>query len=138
MSKRKYAINLGGVSRTEQSHIDDTDINVIMKRALRGQSSDYIRENAESYGEATSLDLFEAKNLILEGEQTFAEFPSKIRNRFKNNIGEFLDFIQDPENMPEAIELGLVKKPTETPVPIPEPTPAKTTPIKEEAPPASD
>lgn len=61
MSKRKYAINLGGVSRTEQSHIDDTDINVIMKRALRGQSSDYIRENAESYGEATSLDLFEAK-----------------------------------------------------------------------------
>lgn len=100
-----------GEGRTEQSHVADCDINVILKRALRGQTSPYIRDNVEEYGEQTSIDLFEAQNIVKDAETMFNNLPSRVRNRFENDIGQFLDFIQDDANLPEAYELGLVKTP---------------------------
>lgn len=105
--------------RTEQNHVKDCDINIIMKRALRGQGSEYIRDDPGSYGDATSVDFYQAHVLVAESKTMFEELPSKIRSRFENDPGQFLEFIKDEKNLPEAIELGLVKKP----LPEPEPEP---------------
>lgn len=113
IKNRPYCLKPFGDSRTEQSHLPDCDINIIMKRALRGQASPYVREDQGSYGDATSLDFFEAHTLIAEGNTMFEELPSHIRSRFDNEVGKFLDFIQDPSNKPEAISLGLIKTPPE-------------------------
>lgn len=122
LKQRKYALHFPkDEGRTEQSHVPDTDINIIMKRALRGETTPYLRDTPELFGTHNSLDMFEAHNIIREGETMFADLPSTIRNRFNNNIGEFLDFIQDDENMLEASELGLIPKPKQKGEPIPEP-----------------
>ena len=41
----------------------------------------------------------------------FDNLPSDVRNRFNNNPAQLLDFVADPENKEEAIELGLLPKP---------------------------
>lgn len=135
MSKRnksahpRFVTPVGTDGRTEQSHADDTNINVIMKRALRGQHSPYIRDDPGSYGDATSLTYFEAQTLVAEANSNFAELPSHIRSRFKNSPEQFLEFIHDDANTPEAIKLGLIQPPPTLPdVPEtlePEPSPPK-------------
>jgi len=110
LKQRKYATKVANDGRTEQNHAKDCDINVIMARAMRGQSSPYLRQDAGYYGDATSLSFYEAQAIVANAKTMFEELPSKIRNKFNNDPGEFLTFIQDPANKPEAIELGLIKK----------------------------
>ncbi len=96
--------------RTEQNHIDDTNINIIMARAQRGITPTYIKDSPGAYGDASGLTFLEAQTVVADAKTMFEELPSKIRNRFDNKPEDFLDFIQDPKNKPEAIELGLIKK----------------------------
>lgn len=110
--KKRTHLAFGNDSgRTEQSHVPDCDINIIMKRALRGQHTPYIREDMGSYGDASSLDYHAAHTLVADANSQFEELPSNIRSRFENNPAQFLEFIQNDANMPEAIELGLIPKP---------------------------
>jgi len=116
LKKRPYAIIFPEAEgRTEQSHKNDCDINVIMQRALRGQASPYVREDMGSYGDATTVSFHEANNIVANAKSMFEELPSKIRTRFHNDPGEFQEFIQDDSNRSEAEELGLVKKKPKTP-----------------------
>lgn len=123
LKQRKYALRFPEDGKTEQSHIPDTDINVIMKRALRGQHTPYMRDNPGSYGDATSLSYLDAHVLVAEAQSMFEDLPSKIRNRFDNDTGKFLEFIHDESNIEEAIELGLIPKQPqiEEPEPIADP-----------------
>ncbi len=120
---------------TEKAHVGDTDINQIMAKALKGEHSDYIKDHAGHYGDATSLDYFEAQTTIANANSLFEDLPSKIRNKFENNPAKFLDFVQDPKNLEEMVELKLANPPqdfqkTKVPEVVPpvappiEPTPA--------------
>ena len=40
----------------------------------------------------------------------FAELPSSLRTKFENKIGNFLNFVQDENNLEEMQELGLANK----------------------------
>lgn len=118
--KKRTSISFTGDNgRTEQNHIADCDINIIMKRALRGQHTPYVRDDMGSYGDATSLDYHQAHNLVADANTQFEELPSNVRTRFDNSPEQFLEFINNDANEPEAIELGLIKKP----IPVPEPLP---------------
>jgi hypothetical protein len=56
----------------------------------------------------------------------FMSLPAKIRSRFQNDPGAFLDFVQNPENRDEMIELGLAKAQPRAPVePEAEPSPSE-------------
>jgi hypothetical protein len=39
------------------------------------------------------------------------EIPSEIRKQFNNNAGEFFNFVQDPNNQPELVKMGLATAP---------------------------
>jgi len=94
-------------SRTKGSFKDQCDINFIMSRYLKSGAVDHVAKYGGSYGFATSLTLHEALNIVRKAEEMFNDLDSKIRIRFHNEPGEFLDFVQDPKNAEVLVEMGL-------------------------------
>lgn len=93
--------------RTKQSMAAACDINNIMARFVKTGAVEHGNQYAGSYGYATSQSYHEALSLITKGDSMFADLPAALRGRFNNDVGLFLDFVQDPENLSVMSELGL-------------------------------
>ena len=61
-------------------------------------------------------DYQSAMNLLVNVQGHFDALPSKIRDRFGNDPEKYLAFINDPQNIDEAVELGLLQKTVQEPV----------------------
>jgi hypothetical protein len=102
-------------SLTKQSFRDECDINALMRRwSASGDLSNVLRsfelENGfrASYGDYTGVQSYhESLNRVLAAENAFMQLPSSLRERFRNDPGEFLAFVQDPANERELQTLGL-------------------------------
>lgn len=120
------------VSLTSQEFVDETNINLIVKRfATKGIQPPSAR-GAPKYGDFTSVgDYMEAQQKYLSAQEMFLTLPARLRAQLHNNPAEFLVWIADPGNRPQAESLGLITKAT-TPVdaqaPAPAPAPATTPP----------
>jgi phage internal scaffolding protein len=57
----------------------------------------------------------EALDIVLSAEEQFNQIPASIREKFRNNPQEMINFLQNPSNDEEAIKLGLKqpRKPVE-------------------------
>ena len=108
----------GQQTRTHQSGKDECDINKIMAKYVRTGVLDHQKEHGENYGFCTSLDLHEALVTVRQADEMFNDLPSSIRTKFDNEPGQFLDFVQDPNNSAELIELGLAKPKPEQKAPV--------------------
>lgn len=101
------------MSRTKQDQKDAADIHKILERYTRtGQ----IPQNTldPMYGDFSQItDFREARNSLIEAENTFFGLPSEIRSKFQNDPAKMIDFLSDEKNRDEAIKLGLVSKPEE-------------------------
>ena len=107
-----------GPSMTKQSHKDECDINRIMAKYQKTGVITHVAKYAMEYGDATDLDYQTALNTVLEAQRMFADLPSSVRRKFDEDPAQFLEFVQNPENVDEMRELGLVDVP-EDPIPIP-------------------
>lgn len=110
-------------SRAKQSFKDECDINTIVERfGLTGELPSGVA--MPQHGDFTGLTSFHAAmNEVVAAREAFSQFPAKVRARFHNDIGEFVDFCSDPANQDEAVKLGLVAK-VEAPKPA-EPMPVR-------------
>lgn len=129
--RKRLQINFEGSGRTHQSFKSECDINTILKRYEKTGEISHEANGRPKYGDFTNAaDYMTACNAIIEAKQTFAALPARIRERMHNDPGELLDFMSDPDNLDEAIQLGLIlepeKPPTETVAKPPE-TPATET-----------
>ena len=102
----------GEISRTKQSFSDAADINFIMKKfAKTGQLAGDL-QTGMTFGDYDNADDYHtALNKVRAAERSFAEMPAEIRARMKNDPGVFMDFVSDPENLDEGIQLGLFDPP---------------------------
>jgi len=117
--------------RVEQNHKDEVNINNIVKR----HGLDLIAKTAAmqtfTFDDNPNNDFQETMNAILKAKDSFASIPSEIRKRFDNSPAKFLDFVRNPENKDELVNLGLAQRPPETPivqVQVMNPQPAETPP----------
>lgn len=100
-------------SLTQQSFKDECDINIIMERFGRGVTPP---ENFKTpqYGDFTGItDYQSALNAVMEADDEFMSLPANIREQFRNDPQQLLEFVADENNREKAIELGLIKKPPE-------------------------
>lgn len=108
-------ITFDDATKTQQHFKNECDINAIMDKYQKtGILGDPLRPSNRQFqfGDFTSVvDFHTAQMLIVESKKLFEELPSRIRRRFNNEPSEFLAFFEDPENLEEAVELGLVEKP---------------------------
>lgn len=97
-------------SKTEQSKASEANINTIMARAIKTGMVP-IRTVSPLYGDFSECVTYhETLDKINEAYDDFMKIPSQIRNRFQNDPHKFMEFLQNPNNLEEAIALGLVKK----------------------------
>jgi len=93
---------------TQQHFKDECDINNILRQF---NVTGLLPENTLSprYGDFTGIsDYHSALNQVIAAEDEFMALPAEIRSRFANDPAQLIDFLQNPENKPEAIKLGLV------------------------------
>lgn len=101
-------------SVTEQSHKDACDVNKILSKFQRTGVLEHRNAHRGQYGFATSGDFQNAMFIVAKAQSMFADLPSHIRDKFDHDPGKFLDFVQNDENAPEMVKLGLAKSVTDT------------------------
>lgn len=100
-----------GTSRTKQSHKAECDINTIMAKYKKTGLIDHMARSAGEYADVSGADFQSAQLLVAGAKSMFHGLPASIRGRFENDPGEFLAFMDNPANVNEAVELGLLAKP---------------------------
>lgn len=99
-----------GPSMTEQSHKDSCDINVLMARYEKMGDIPLGRDGQPFFGDFTNASDFHAmQNKVIETQASFDMLPADLRKKFDHDPGKLLDFISDPSNLKDAINLGLLK-----------------------------
>lgn len=101
-------------SLTKQSDAKDCDINNIVNTFRKtGQLPPVVKQG--QYADVSEIGSYQdAMNFVLNVQDTFDALPSKVRNKFRNNPAEFVDFVQDERNTDELRELGLLIEESET------------------------
>lgn len=109
-SRRVFSID-ESPSRTRQEFKDECDINFILRNYQRTGALNHFAKFGPQYGDFSSIDFHESMNVVASANTMFAELPSKVRRRFGNDPGAFLEFVQDPGNSEEMRKLGLMESP---------------------------
>lgn len=99
-----------GESLTEQKHRDAVNINNIVARMMKSGQMPVMRRSTLAGDFTGFLSFHDAVNKVKAAEAEFMELPSAVRERFKNDPGELVEFFNDPENAEEAVNLGLVDR----------------------------
>lgn len=148
-SERPHQKHFFKPSLTQANFRDDCDINQVMARFEKTGVLTHVNEKKPGYGDFTGYtDYHQSMNAVIEAQDAFMTIPSKIRAKFNNDPGEFLEFAENPENQEEMVKMGLLDPiptsedagtgdpsptPDPTPTPKPDPTPTpKPDPAKED------
>lgn len=113
-------------SMTKQSFVAECDINNIVRDFTQHGMVTHINERAQQGAFVDlpdGLDFQAAIEIARAGEAAFMQLPAQIRRRFDNDPSAFLDFLANPNNRDEAIELGLIDRPPPSTPPAPPPGP---------------
>jgi len=111
-----------GPSRTKQADAASCDINNILARYRKTGVVEHINRYGGDYGDFTSAqDYHTSLNQVLAAREVFDSLPSQLRRRFGNDPASFLDFVGNPANRQEMMELGLLKAVPEAPEAPPAP-----------------
>lgn len=109
---------------TVQADRSDADINLIIARLEKGANLARLNSKEPFYGDVSHISgLADALIKVQEANDLFNGFDARLRERFDNDPVKFVQFFEDPKNIPEAIELGLalpLPKENQPPVPSPE------------------
>lgn len=107
--RRATDIPHGGPSLTIQAPALDCDINEIVRRFGIGETQLPPAPDPTAYGDLSDLpDLRAVLDLARDATERFYGLPSRIRTRFENDPAKLWDFVNDPQNDEEAVELGLL------------------------------
>lgn len=93
---------------------------------------EHVNEVQGAYGDFSDIQDYQTSlNQVIATRKMFDTLPAKIRNEFGNNPGVFLDFCEDPNNLDQMVEMGLVPRPPIEPEEAPKVAHAA---VKKEAP----
>lgn len=107
---------------TQQHFTEECDINNILKKFIQTGFLDTIGPGV--YADITDIGDYQTSlAAIRAADELFAQLPSAIRERFENNPALYMDFVHDPKNLEEGIELGIFQKNTQI-IKKPDATPA--------------
>lgn len=95
---------------TEQDHKDTCDINKIIRKYDKTGLITHISSMEAKFGDLTGMEFKAMQDKVAGAKSMFEALPGKIKQRFDYMPEKLLEFMDDPKNRPEAIELGLINK----------------------------
>lgn len=101
-----------------QSEKDSCDINKIVSKFKSTGVMTNVRTDQPLFGDFSDLvDIQTQRIRMQDAQEAFMTLPAQIRKRFSNDPVELINFLNDENNRPEAIKLGLIdeKKINNTP-----------------------
>jgi phage internal scaffolding protein len=98
-----------GEGLTEQAHKKECDMNYILADYRRTGLIKHAAKFKGKYDDVTQADFQDAMFIVTEAQQMFEQLPSETRNRFGNDPGAFLGFVQNPDNKEEMQKMGILK-----------------------------
>lgn len=119
--------------KTQQHEKDSCDIDKILQKYSK-QGTLTVNALPPQYGDFSQVVSYQdALDAALAVEEKFGELPSRIRTQFDNNPQKLINFLNNPDNLSKAQEMGLAVKPdpvvepaAEAPEAPSEPSPAPT------------
>lgn len=92
---------------TDQSQAAECDVNRILDRYAK--TGVFPGADVQGlYGDYSSVPDFHASmDIVLRAQDQFDHLDAKVRKRFNNDPAEFLEFVNDPKNAEEMVNLGL-------------------------------
>lgn len=122
VSNRAYALqfvdNETGepeVHLTKQSDKDFTDVNHIIARYKKTGLIDHVARGVAQYGDFTSVNEYqESLNRVIRANDSFMALPAAVRAKFDNDAGLFFEYVTNPANHAELVQMGLANAKPET------------------------
>lgn len=95
-------------SMTDQQFADQVDINEIVKKFQKTGQISHLNKMQGMIADVSEIpDLLESMQTVTRAQQTFAQLPAALRDRFGNSPVQLINFLQDPANDQEAVAIGL-------------------------------
>lgn len=123
---------------TKQAFKDSCDINKLLSKAQRAETLSHLQQFEPVYGDFTDIgDLLDAESRLARARSIFERLPSELRREFRNDVGEFFKYVNDPKHAGKLGELlpALAKPGVQRIVPVrtaptaPKATPDPTPPV---------
>lgn len=107
----KVGLDTGPSDRVQQHFKDECDIGSIMKRFNATGLVTHVNTYKPQYGDFTSVgDYHSAMNAVIEANEYFHSLPASFRERFGQDPKVFFEYLQDPANLKELQDLGILSK----------------------------
>lgn len=101
-------LETGSESFVQQHFADSCDVKKIIARFTRTGVLDHVNQLQPQFGDFTSVPTFEeAQQIIAQTSEYFAGLPANVKDRFGNDVKQFLAFVNDESNVEEGRKLGI-------------------------------
>lgn len=112
----KEILNTGSESKVQHHQAETCDMKVILNKFLKTGDPVHLNQRQKRYLDCTlAQDYDQSLQTVIDAQEAFYSLPSKVRERFHNDPKEMLEFVNNKDNLDEAIELGLAeRKPNES------------------------
>lgn len=115
----RLVLHTGDKTPVKQEFKDECDINVLMKRYQKtGLFPQHPGQQPRYVSNIGAPDYQEAMNIVSAANQQFSGLNSELRKRFDNDPSKFLEFVNNPDNAQELVDLGLREAPKPEPGPV--------------------
>lgn len=106
--ERVYA-DVGNDGMTKQEFLEETDINVLMKRFEKAGQWPPAPQREPQYFDVTEMptDFQSAMNFMIDAEDAFMSIPAEARFALGNDPAKFVEFAANPENLDQMRTWGL-------------------------------
>lgn len=108
--RRRVVTVINEPSLTDTQFKKDCDPNYIMEKFRRTGTVTHLNHKEGSFADVAQIpDLLDTLLTVEKANESFQQLSAKVRNRFGNNIHQMIEFMNDPNNREEAIELGIIE-----------------------------
>ncbi len=101
-------LTVTGPNLTDQSFADYVDVNKQLERAHDRGLLRHAKKFEGEYDDFPNFDYQEAQFQLARARSMFEELPAAMRFRFEGDPGKFMKFVNDPKNLDEMRELGMM------------------------------
>lgn len=101
-------------SLTQQQFAEGSTISKLMARHKDPAQIPYVNKWPGRYGIAPNTTFHEMQNASVMTKEYFRQLPVDVQKKFNGDIDQLFDFVENPENLAEAQEMGLLPEPEPT------------------------